>query len=59
MKNKNQHIQINGIGFSYLGSRNVLIIDRPNKGLQTIFGLSQEQANKKVGEILKAERLTA
>jgi hypothetical protein len=58
MKNKtNNHVRINNIDFNYVAGWNVLIVTYPNGQCDTIIGLTKLQADKKVGIILKKERV--
>jgi len=59
MKNKTKdtkHVRINNIDFNYLMGCKVLMVSYPD-GTDNIFsGLTSQQANNKVGDILEKER---
>ena len=59
MKNKTKdtkHVRINNIDFNYLMGCKVLMVSYPD-GTDNIFsGLTSQQANNKIGDILEKER---
>jgi hypothetical protein len=59
MKNKTKdtkHVRINNIDFNYLMGCKVLMVSYPD-GTDNVFsGLTSQQANNKVGDILEKER---
>ena len=47
------HVRINNIDFNYLASAKMLMVSYPDGKDDMFRGLSKEQANKKIGEILE------